>query len=157
MRPRGIVRRGFASRSQGFTLVELIMFIVIMGVVAVAMIQAFSGTMRGSHFGKESTEGTELAQLRMEVIVGQRRRLGYGGFDANTFDPCDAVGAAAWGAQACQTTAYGAGTFAITSNLDTASDVCGAGTGTNCKLVTVTVTSPYGGQLVSLAYQVWNY
>lgn len=139
------------------TLIELIAFIVIAGLVATALIQVFGGTMRGSHLGKEMTQATQLAQQRMEVIMGQRKRLGYHGFDASTFDPCDPVGAPAWGAQACQTTSYPAGQFTITSTPTFTSDACGAGTGTDCKLVTVTVTGPYGNQLSSLMYQVWGY
>ena len=77
-----------------------------------------------------------LAQQRLEVIRGQRSRLGYAGFTAATYDPCPPVGA--WTAQACQTTTYPGGSYTITS---TFSDVaCGA----NCKQVVVTVTEPDG-------------
>ncbi|GEM_PF-1165662 len=144
--------------ARGVTFVELIAFIVIVSVVAAAMVQAFSLTMRGSHYGKELTQATQIAQQRMEVIFGQRKRLDYNGFDANTFDPCDNVPpASAWAAQACQTTVIPAGSYVVTSQLGTAVDVCGAGTGTLCKLITVTVTGPYGDVLTILTAQVWNY
>jgi type II secretory pathway pseudopilin PulG len=144
---------------RGFTLVELIMFIVIMGVVAAAMVQAFSGTVRGSHTGKEMTQAIELAQQRMEVIAGQRKLLGYSGFNTSTYDPCDSVGLPAWTTQPCATTTYQAGSFNVSSNpiSNFASDACGAGTGTNCKEVTVTVTAPDGGTLARLTAQFWNY
>lgn len=144
-------------RLRGVTLVELVMFIAIAGIVAAAMVQAFSGTMRSAYYGKEITQATQIAQQRMEVILGQRKTLTYAGFDGNTFDPCDNVGAAPWGAQACQTTTYAAGQFAVTSTFNGANDACGAGTGTNCREVTVTVASPYGDVLSRLTQQVWDY
>lgn len=144
-------------RMRGVTLIELVMFIVIAAIVAAAMVQAFSGTMRGSYYGKELTQATQLAQQRMEVILGQRKTLTYAGFDANTFDPCDNVGPAPWAAQACQTTAYAAGQFVVTSTFNGANDACGAGAGTNCREITVTVTGPYGDVLSLLTQQVWDY
>jgi type II secretory pathway pseudopilin PulG len=131
----------------GFTLVELIMFIVIMGVVAAAMVQAFSGTMRGSHTGKELTQAIELAQQRMEVIAGQRKRLGYASFIAGDYDPCQAPPAVVppWStAQFCIATAY---------TVASALSACGTG----CSEITVTVTAPQGGLPVAVVTQVWNY
>ena len=137
---------GLRRRDAGVTLVELIAFIVIVAIVAVAMIQAFGGTMRGSHFGKEMTQATQLAQQRMEVILGQRKTLGYSGFDATTFDPCDGTGPV-WGAQACTSTPN----YGVASQFD--NPACGA----NCRNITVAVTGPYGDTLATLAAQVWNY
>jgi type II secretory pathway pseudopilin PulG len=142
--------------ARGVTLIELVMFIVIVGIVAVAMVQAFSGTMRGSGYGKQLTQATQLAQQRMEVILARRKALGYAGFDATTFDPCDGVGPV-WVAQVCQTTVYAAGSFVVTSTFNSASDACGAGSGTNCREVTVSVASPYGDTVARLTAQVWNY
>jgi Tfp pilus assembly protein PilE len=150
------------NNNLGFTLVELIMFIVIMGVVAVAMVQAFSGTMRGSHTGKEMTQAIELAQQRMEVIAGQRKLLGYSGFNTSTYDPCDSVGLPAWTTQPCATTTYQAGSFGVASALSLVAGACSV----VCKEVKVWVTPPGGAVLVScpdpnalacLTYQVWNY
>lgn len=143
------------ARSRGFTLIELIVFIAVVAIVGTTLIHAFGSTMRGSHFGKEMTQATQLAQQRLEVILGQRR-LGFNGFNPTTFDPCDTVGPQ-WAAQACQTTNYGAGQFSVSSTLADTLDACGVGTGTNCKLITVTVGSPYGGQLSNVMFQVWNY
>ncbi len=142
--------------ARGVTLVELIMFMVIVGVVAAAMVQAFSGTMRGSHLGKDLTQATQLAQQRMEVILGQRKRLGYAGFTVANYDPCLLAIVPFPASQACATTA----SFAVTSAPTApgfAADACGVGTGTNCRLVTVTVTGPQGDTLTILTAQVWNY
>ena len=137
------------ARIRGVTLVELIVFIVIAGIAMVVLVQVFALTTRGSHTGKQLTQGIHLAQQRLEVIRGQRERLGYAGFTAVTYDPCPPVGA--WTAQACQTTSYAGGSYTITS---TFSDVaCGA----NCKQVTVTVTEPDGGTVSVLTTQFWNY
>jgi type II secretory pathway pseudopilin PulG len=142
-----------ARHQRGVTLVELIIFIAIVGFVAAAMVQGFTGTTRGSHYGKQLTQASQLAQQRMEVILSRRKQLGYGSFDANTFDPCDNVGAPAWTAQVCQSTTG----YTVASTGSFASDACGAGTGTDCRLITVTVNGPSGDLLASLTQQVWNY
>jgi type II secretory pathway pseudopilin PulG len=145
----------FACR--GVTLVELIAFIVIMGVVTAAMVNAFSGTSRGAHYGKQLTHAKQLAQERLEVVAGQRKSLGYAGFTAATYDPCQ-LAIAPWPAtQPCAVTAYPAGPFAVTSVGNFAADACGAGTGTDCRQITITVTGPYGDVLSNLTYQAWNY
>ena len=156
---RRLLRREPVPPSGGVTLIELIAFIAIAGVVAVALVQAFSGTMRGSHFGKEMTQGTQLAQQRMEVILGQRKTLGYAAFIASAdYDPCQS---SVWAGQLCSTSSYAAGNFSVASTRS-AADACGTG----CTEVTVTVASPYGAVtgscvgsdvLACLAAEVWNY
>ncbi len=134
---------------RGVTLIEMIAFIVIAGIAMVVLVQVFSVSTRGSHTGKQLTQAVHLAQQRLEVIRGQRERLGYSGFTAVTYDPCPPVGA--WTAQACQTTSYPGGSYTVTS---TFSDVaCGA----NCKQVVVTVTDPDGATVSVLTTQFWNY
>lgn len=142
------------SRMHGVTLIELMVFIVVAGIVAVAMVQAFSGTMRGSYYGKELTQATQLAQQRMEFILGQRRALGYANFSATTYDPC-ALAIAPWPAtQTCSA----AGSYTVSSASSSfAADACGAGTGTNCRLINVVVTGPYGDTLTQVTTQVWSY
>lgn len=140
-----------ACRQRGFTLIELIVFIVVAGIVGTTLIHAFGSTMRGSHLGKEMTQAAQLAQQRMEVIAGQRNRLGYANFNALNYDPCQ-LGLWVGPPQVCATTTYAAGTFGVTSTPPVA-DSCGAG----CTAVSVTVTSPYGGILTVLTQQFWNY
>ena len=134
---------------RGVTLIELIAFIIIAGIAMVILVQVFAVSMRGSHTGKQLTQAVHLAQQRLEVVRGQRSRLGYAVFTATTYDPCPPVGA--WTAQACQTTTYAGGSYTVTS---TFSDVdCGA----NCKQVVVTVTDPDGATVSVLTTQFWNY
>jgi type II secretory pathway pseudopilin PulG len=137
-------------RSRGFTLIELVGFIVIVAVVMVGMVQAFSGSSKGAYYGKELTQGAQLAQQRMDIILGQRKTFGYTTFTTSAnYDPCQS---GAWSAQQlCATTAYGAGNFAVSSTRSV--DGCG----TNCTEIVVTVTSPYGDQLAQLTYQTRNY
>jgi hypothetical protein len=126
------------------------MFIIIIGFVAVSMVQAFSGTMRGSHYGKQLTQGAQVAQQRLEVILGRRKTLGYTGFTVANYDPCPPVGA--WAGQLCQS-----GSYTVTTAASFAANVCGAGTGTDCRQITVTVTGPNGDVVTRLTQQVWNY
>lgn len=150
MRSCKIPHVGLIARSDGVTLVELIAFIAIVSVVAAAMFHAFSGTMRGSHFGKEMTQATQLAQQRMEVILGQRKTLGYTAFIASAnYDPCQS---GVWTTQLCGTTSTPAGNYVVASTRS-AADACGTG----CTEIEVTVTGPYGGQLARATTQVWNY
>jgi type II secretory pathway pseudopilin PulG len=141
------------------TLVELIVFIVIAGVVATALVAAFGGSTRGSHYGKELTQATHLAQQRIDVILGQRKRFGYAGFTAGNYDPCQLGIAPFPASQACQTTVVPAGSYVVSSATSSfAANACGAGTGTNCRLIVVTVTSPTDGSLLArLTAQVWNF
>lgn len=134
---------------RGVTLIEMIAFIVIAGIAMVVLVQVFAVSTRGSHTGKQLTQAVHLAQQRLEVIRGQRARLGYAGFTSVTYDPCPPVGA--WTAQACQTTSYAGGSYTVST---TFSDVaCGA----DCKQVTVTVTEPDGATVSVLTTQFWNY
>lgn len=139
--------------TRGFTLIELIMFIVIVGVVAAAMVQAFSATARGSYQGKQLTQATQLAQQRMEVILGQRWRRGYAAFDDTTYDPCQLGLDSFPGSQACVTTSYPAGDFVVQSKYNDPAPACDP----QCKEVSVTVTGPFGGQLAQVRVRVWDY
>lgn len=151
-------RQTFSSRYavRGATLIELIAFIVIAGIVATAMVQAFSGTMRGLHLGKEITQGVQLAQQRMDVILGQRKRLGYAGFTLATYDPCLLAIPPFPASQACAASAG----YTVTSAPAApgfAADACGVGTGTTCRVITVTVTGPRGSTVATVTRQVWSY
>lgn len=137
-------------RARGLTFIELIAFIVIAAVVATAMIQAFGGTLRGSHYGKELTQAAQLAQQRMEVILGQRKTLGYAAFVTSpNYDPCQS---GAWMTAPCSTSSTPAGNYTVESTRS-APDACGTG----CTEITVSVTGPYKDVLTQLAVQVWDY
>ena len=68
----------------GFSLIEVIVFIVILGVLAAGLVVAFSSPLRNSPEAGRLDLAAELAQQRMELILAQRRATGFGGFT----DPC---------------------------------------------------------------------
>lgn len=141
------------ARSGGFTLIELIVFIVVVAIVGTTLIHAFGSTMRGSHFGKQMTQATQLAQQRMEIIFGQRKTLGYATFIVSpNYDPCQSGAWPVPPSELCATTVTPAGSYQVSSTAPVV-DACGTG----CTEITVTVTGPYGDVLTRLADRVWNY
>ena len=73
----------------GFSLIELVVFIVVVGILGTALFAAFSTALQQGASGPDlSTSAAQLAQERMELILAQKRVLGFAGFTAATFDPC---------------------------------------------------------------------
>ena len=72
----------------GFSLIELVVFIVVVSILAAALFAGFSGTLQLGAAGPDLSRASRLAQERMELILGQRHALGFAGFTAATFDPC---------------------------------------------------------------------
>ena len=68
----------------GFSLIEVIVFIVVLGVLAAGLVVAFSSPLRNSPEAGRLDLAAELAQQRMELILAQRRATGFAGFT----DPC---------------------------------------------------------------------
>jgi len=73
-----------ATRARGFTLIEMVVFIVVVGVAAVALFRMFGQTMPRSPAPSQLTQATQLAQERMELILGRRGVVGYNALN----DPC---------------------------------------------------------------------
>lgn len=69
---------------RGLSLLELIVFIVVMGIAVVAVMQGLSSALRGSLSPGQMTQATQLAQERMELILATRQTQGYSGI----YDPC---------------------------------------------------------------------
>ncbi len=63
-------------RLRAFTLVELIVFIVIMGIAAYALLSMFRQTLPRSPSPSQLTQAAHCAQERMELILGRRVALG---------------------------------------------------------------------------------
>jgi MSHA pilin protein MshD len=118
-------------RDTGFTLIELIIFIVIAGVLAVGLASVFSGTMRGVAEPGQLTQATQIAQERMELILGRRRAVGFATFT----DPCPA-------SPLC-TPAPAGYTVAAAIATNWLGD-------TNYRVITVTVTGPTNATLTTL-------
>ena len=71
-------------QADGFSLIEVIVFIVVLGVLAAGLVVAFSSPLRNSPEAGRLDLAAELAQQRMELILAQRRATGFAGFT----DPC---------------------------------------------------------------------
>jgi len=75
------------SRVRGFTLVELVVFIVILGLAAYALFRSFGSVLPRSPTAAQLTQAMQLAQERMELILGQRDVRGYN--NLVDLDPCN--------------------------------------------------------------------
>ena len=144
----------------GFSLIEVIAFIVIAGIIAAALAHTFAGAARGTANAAQITLGTQMAKERMELIFAQKRVLGFACFtdDVNgrRFDPCSAAAAAG----SCPATAASAhpsctvpANYSISATLDAAT--CNGGNAAY-KCITVTVSGP-GGTLSRIDAWVTDY
>ncbi len=77
-------RRDRVAASRGFSLVEAVTFIVVLGVLFAALVVAMGPALRSSPEAGRIDRAAELAQSRMELILGQRRAAGFAAFA----DPC---------------------------------------------------------------------
>ncbi len=144
----------------GVTLVELIAFIIIVGLLVSGLIGGFSTTMRGSGAPKQVTQALQLAQERMELIRARKDLVGFACFTGTRFDPCQAA-VAAGGCPVMVASPHPACSLATTFGytVTPALDETGAcmGSDTNYKCITVTVTDASGARLAELQAAVANY
>jgi Tfp pilus assembly protein PilW len=128
---------------RGVSLIELIAFIVIMGISVTALLSMYRAVLPRGATPAEITLATQLAQERMELILGQRAARGYS--PVASLDPCP-------GAAICTATAgytvlvSGAGSPVLWS------DVSG-----NYRQIGVRVVGPDGNQIASLSAVIANY
>jgi Tfp pilus assembly protein PilE len=145
---------------RGVTLVELIAFIIIVGVLVSGLMTGFATTLRGSGVSKQVTQALQLAQERMELILARKDAVGFACFTGTRFDPCTAA-AAAGSCAATLASTHPACSAATTLGYTVARalDETGAcmGGDTNYKCITVTVTDSSGAQLAELEAAVANY
>lgn len=78
------MRRPARRAAGGFSLVEAIVFIVVVAVLLAGIVVALGTGLRSSPRAGEIDLAAELAQQRMELILAQRRSAGYAAFA----DPC---------------------------------------------------------------------
>lgn len=143
---------------RGISLVELIVFIVITGIVVAGLISGMATALRSAPVPKVMHQGLQLAQGRMELILAQRKRLDFSGFTSATFDPCQPPGGAQ---EACLApAAY----TVVTPCFYTGAATCGFGAANICqsgdvnyKCVRVRVTGPDGTTLAQVDAMVANY
>ena len=75
-----------AATQRGVSLIELIAFIVIMGISVVALLSMYRAVMPHGVTPAQITAATALAQERMELLLGQRDASGYS--TTQLTDPC---------------------------------------------------------------------
>lgn len=124
------------NRYRGFSLIEMIIFIVVMGILSLVILAAMNLSAERSPELTRTTEAAFLAQRRMEVLLMYKRSVG---FTAFTSDPCTA---AVYPAAICTVSGYTV-TSAITSNWTGNAnlkkvDVTVVGTDVNFTLSTIT-------------------
>jgi len=145
-------------RCGGLSLIEVIFFIVITGLVLAGLVVGMSGGTRTAPQPREMQQGLQLAQGRLELILAQRNILGFAAFSAATFDPCAAPSG---GQEACQVpTNY----TVVAPCLYTGAGTCAFGAANTCnggladyKCVRVRVTGPQGVTVAELDAMVANY
>ena len=71
---------------RGFSLIEVVAFIVIMSVSVVALLSMYRGVLPRGATPAELTLATQLARERMELILGRRVAGGYS--TSGLTDPC---------------------------------------------------------------------
>jgi type II secretory pathway pseudopilin PulG len=128
------VSRGRRAGAAGFTLLEAVVFIVVLGVMLAGLVVALRSPLQQSSVAGQTDLSAELAQQRMELILAQRRTAGFGAFT----DPCSP------GPGPAQCTPPAGYTVA-------ASIVAGwGGDPTNYKVVTVTVSGTFASTATAL-------
>lgn len=85
-RPSDFVSSFISGKQVGFSLVELVIFIVVMGVMATGLMAVFQSALSGSGVPGQMTTAMQLAQERMELVLATKRLQAV--YDATAFDPC---------------------------------------------------------------------
>ena len=114
----------------GFALIEIIIFIVVSSILVVGLFAAFANNLRSTPQAGQIDRAAEIAQQRMELILAQRRAVGFATFA----DPCP-------GAAVCTPPAG----FTVTANI--ANNWAGD---TNYKVITVDVTGQFAATATAL-------
>ncbi|EKE01538.1 MAG: hypothetical protein ACD_21C00107G0016 [uncultured bacterium] len=120
------------NKNQGFTLMELVIFIVIMGILAASILTSFNTVLRGTGRTNYQTSATGYAVKCLEWFLGQRSLVGFNNISCNTTVP-----------NFC-TVPSG---YTITTNVSCAESYYGD-TG-NYKTITATVSGDLGGANLS--------
>lgn len=75
------------KKKRGFTLIELIIFIVVMGILANSILLALNTTLRGTSRINYQTATTEYAVKCLEWFLGQRSLKGFASISCGTTVP----------------------------------------------------------------------
>jgi len=75
-------------QQRGFSLIELIIFILVVSILSTALFSVFATALRGPAQVSGAIQAMQLAVERMELILPQRQVLGFAPFDEPAADPC---------------------------------------------------------------------
>lgn len=125
-------------RIQGFSLIELVIYIVIMGIIGLSIFAGMNTALESESIVDDNTQAMIIAQQRMEAIIGQRKTNGFTPF----VDPCESP--AFFPDELCAVGAYAFG-YTVTSTITT-----GFNGNNDLKEVTVEVTGPGTATLSTL-------
>ena len=64
-------------KNSGFSLIELVVFIVVISIVAVGVAMLIATLLQRSPITERLSDTLSVAQARMELILGQRYFVGY--------------------------------------------------------------------------------
>lgn len=134
------VNKPVSQRMTGLSFIELILFIMIIGLLAAGLLAGFNRALTGTATLSPLNQAHRLAEERMELILPQRQQLGFAGFTTATFDPCTSAPASTQAA--CTTWPAG---FNVSASLQ--NNWLGD---SGYQVVTVNVTGPATSQLQAL-------
>lgn len=140
-----------AEAQRGVSLIEIIAFIVIMGISVVALLSMYSAVLPRGATPAQITLATQLAQERMELILGQRVASGYS--TVVLADPC--VGGTPPAICTDQFTPFGLYSIIVTG-VNPALPWSGVGTD-SYRMLGVKVLGPDNNQLANLSAVIANY
>lgn len=144
-----VVPGGAAQR--GVSLIELVAFIVIMGISAVALLSMYRAVLPRGATPAQITLATQLAQERMELILGQRMVEGYSTVVLR--DPC----ATGTPPAICTNQFTPSGPYSIiVTGINPAVQWSGI-SANDYRMLGVNVLGPDGTQLASLSAVIGNY
>jgi Tfp pilus assembly protein PilE len=144
--------RGPAGGTQrGVTLIELIVFIVIMGISVIALLSMYRAVMPHGTTPAQLTLATQLAQERMELLLGQRTAFGYS--TAVLTDPCTGGTPPA----ICTNQFTPSGLYSIVVTGVNPPVAWGAYSVDSYRTLGVKVLGPSGSQLANLSVLIGNY
>lgn len=126
-----------AQKQAGATLIELILFIIIIGIVTSGVSASLLTGVFAHKQIRDKQQATEYAQMRISLIQGQKILHGFSSFD----DPCDSSPSL----DVCSS-----GDYTITSSINSWHDNGWPGDSTHYKKITVTADDSEGDQLAEM-------
>ena len=76
-----------SKKQSGFTLIELIIFITVLGFISISAFVTFDNILRLNGNPAQALKAAALASSRMEIILFDRQKSGYVDFS----DPCNGI------------------------------------------------------------------